>query len=87
MLVHGRAIIMPTIPISAPQMERERRMMAGLRPVIFPITLGTMMKSCITWTMQNTNKAQHSIHQKFCPVSAAFSKANRMVGTKAMSWR
>ena len=30
--------------------------------------------------MQNTRKAQNNIHQKFSPVSAAFSKANKTVG-------
>ena len=45
MVVQGKAIIMPTIPINDPQMERDNKMMAGFKPVIFPMTLGTMMVS------------------------------------------
>ena len=87
MVVHGRAIIIPTMPISAPHMDKDNRMIAGFKPVIFPITFGTMMVSCITCTTQNTISAPASIHQKLVPVSAAFSKANRTVGTKAINCR
>ena len=87
MEVHGRAMIIPTTPISAPQTERERRIMAGFKPVIRPMTLGTMMPSWIAWTMQNTNMAPANIQQKFCPVSAALSSANKTVGTNAISCR
>ena len=87
MLVHGKAIIIPTTPIRAPQIDRDRRMIAGFKPVIFPITFGTMMPSWIICTMQNTSNAQNKIHQKFCPVSAAFSRANKIVGANAMSCR
>ena len=45
MVVQGNAIIIPTIPIKAPQMESDNKMMAGFNPVIFPITLGTMIAS------------------------------------------
>ena len=87
MVVQGKAIIMPTIPIKAPQMERDNKMMAGFNPVILPMTFGTMMESWMTWTIQKTNPADASIHQKFCPVSAALSKANNTVGTSAINWR
>ena len=84
-VVQGSAIIIPTTPISAPQMERERRMMAGFNPVIRPIILGTIIASWIACTIQNTNRAAARIHQKFSPVSAAFSKASKTVGTRAIS--
>ena len=87
MVVQGRAIIIPTIPISAPQMDSDKRMMAGFRPVIFPIILGTMMVSCIACTMQNTNKAPAKMYQKLLPESAAFKSERRMVGTKATNCR
>ena len=87
MVVQGNAIIIPTIPIKAPQMESDNKIIAGFNPVIFPITLGTMRPSWMTCTMQNTINAQARIHQKFSPVSAAFSKESRTVGTKATSWR
>ena len=32
-------------PINAPQMDRDNRMTAGFKPVIFPMTLGTMIPS------------------------------------------
>ena len=32
---------MPSIPINEPQIERDKRMMAGFSPVIFPMILGT----------------------------------------------
>ena len=83
MVVQGKAIIMPTIPINAPQMDNDSRMIAGFRPVILPMTLGTINASCITCTMQKTSNAQQSIHQKFPPVSAALRSANKMVGTNA----
>ena len=83
MVVQGRAMIIPTIPIKDPQMESDNKMMAGFKPVIFPMTLGTMMASWIACTIQNTNRAQARIHQKFSPVSAAFSNERRTVGTNA----
>ena len=85
MEVQGNAIIIPTIPINAPQTERDRRMTAGFNPVIRPITLGTMMPSWMACTMQNTSSAPANIHQKFSPVSAALSKASNTVGTNATS--
>ena len=45
MVVQGNAIIIPTIPIKDPQMESDNKMIAGFNPVIFPITLGTMIAS------------------------------------------
>ena len=45
MVVQGRAMIIPTIPIKDPQMDSDSKMMAGFRPVIFPMTLGTMIAS------------------------------------------
>ena len=85
MVVQGNAIIIPTIPINEPQMESDNKMMAGFNPVIFPITLGTMIASWMACTMQNTNRAQARIHQKFSPVSAALSNERRTVGTKAIN--
>ena len=83
MVVHGRAIIIPTIPIKAPQTDKESKIMAGFKPVILPITFGTMNASWITWTIQKTSRAQHRIHQKFSPVSDALRSANNTVGTNA----
>ena len=85
MVVQGNAIIIPTIPIKAPQMESDNKMMAGLSPVILPITLGTMKPSWITCTMQKTNNAPAKIHQKFSPVSAAFNNDSNMVGAIAIN--
>ena len=45
MVVQGRAMIIPTIPIRAPQMDSDNKMIAGLSPVILPMTLGTMIAS------------------------------------------
>ena len=45
MVVQGNAIIIPTIPIKDPQMESDNKMIAGFRPVILPMTLGTMIAS------------------------------------------
>lgn len=87
MVVQGNAIIIPTIPIKAPQMESDNKMIAGFNPVIFPIILGTMTASWIVCTMQKTSRAQARIHQKFSPVSAAFNKERRTVGTNATSCR
>ena len=80
-------MIMPSIPISEPQIERESRMMAGFNPVIFPIILGVSMVSCMSCTTQNTIMASPSIHQKFSPVSAAFISASITVGIKPMICR
>ena len=87
MVVQGNAIIMPTIPIKDPQMESDNKMIAGFRPVILPMTLGTMIASWMAWTMQNTKRAHARIHQKFSPVSAAFNKERRTVGTNATNCR
>lgn len=38
----GRAMIMPRMPKRVPQTERERRIMAGLRPISLPMTWGVM---------------------------------------------
>ena len=85
MVVHGKAMIMPTIPIKAPQIDNDKSMMAGFSPVIFPMTFGTMIASCMTCTTQKTIKALINIHQKLVPVSAAFSRASSTVGTKAIN--
>ena len=38
MVVQGKAMIMPTIPIKAPQIDSDNKMIAGFKPVIFPMT-------------------------------------------------
>ena len=35
-MVSGSAIIIPSIPINDPQIDKDSKMMAGFRPVIFP---------------------------------------------------
>ena len=75
---------MPSIPINEPQMERDKRMMAGFSPVIFPMILGTRKVSCMICTIAKTANAHAMIIQKFCPVSAALRIANKMVGRKPM---
>ena len=37
----------PMNPSSEPQIERDRRIMAGLSPMAFPITLGVSTRSCM----------------------------------------
>lgn len=74
-VVRGRAMISPSIPINDPQMDKDRRMMAGLSPVIFPMILGTRSVSCMVCTTAKTAIALAMMTQKFCPVSAAFRTA------------
>ena len=80
-------MIIPSIPINEPQIERDKRMMAGFSPVIFPMILGMRKVSCIIWTMAKTASAHAMIIQKFSPVSAALRIANRTVGRKPMICR
>ena len=65
-------MIMPSIPISEPQMESESNMIAGLSPVTLPMILGVRNVSWIVCTMANTARAESRISQKLPPVSAAF---------------
>ena len=39
--VRGRAIIKPTKPNKVPQIDRDKSIIAGLRPTAFPIIFGT----------------------------------------------
>ena len=81
-MVKGSAIIMPNMPINEPHIERDNKMMAGLRPVIFPMIFGTINASCMIWTTIKTAVAEAMMIQKLSPVSAAFKIANKIVGTK-----
>ena len=82
-VVQGKAIIIPTIPIKDPQMDSDNKMIAGFRPVILPMPLGTMMASWMACTPQKTNRAQARNQQKFSPETAAFNKERSTVGTNA----
>ncbi len=48
--MRGRAISIPRKPRRVPQMERERRMIAGLSPIALPIIFGVRIKSCMHCT-------------------------------------
>ena len=86
-MVSGRAIIIPNMPIREPHTESESRMMAGLSPVILPMTRGTMKPSSMACTTANTAKAASRMSQKLPPVSAAFKMAKTMVGMNPMICR
>ena len=86
-VVSGRATISPMNPSSVPHTERASNSMAGFSPMAFPMMRGVTTMSIMICTMQNTATALASITQKFCPVSAAFSRARKAVGIKAKVWR
>ena len=60
-------MIKPIKPNKVPQMDKERRMMAGFRPIAFPIIRGVRYKSCIHCTTQRTRIPDPKISQKFSP--------------------
>ena len=62
-VVRGKAIIRPIKPKRAPHTERERRRMAGLSPMAFPIILGVSTMSVMSCTMANTASADMRITQ------------------------
>ena len=69
MVEAGNAITIPSTPRSEPQTDRERMMIAGLRPNAFPMIFGVSTISEKVST--NTYTARHSsqIIQKSVPVS------------------
>ena len=71
---------MPKMPSSAPQTDRESRMMAELSPITLPIIFGVRMVSCMVCTTAKTMSAISRMNQKFSPVSAALTIARMMVG-------
>ena len=69
-------MIKPIKPNKVPQMDKERRMMAGFSPIAFPIMRGVRYKSCMHCTMQRTRIPDPKISQKFSPVSAALRSSD-----------
>ena len=60
----GRAMTMPNMPSSEPQMESDSRMMAGLSPVTCPMMRGVRMTSWMVCTTAKTARAQSRMSQK-----------------------
>ena len=52
-VVSGRAMIRPMKPSRAPHTESERRRMAGLSPIAFPMIFGVTIMSVIICTTMN----------------------------------
>ena len=73
-------MIKPIKPKKVPQMDKERRMMAGFSPIAFPIMRGVRYKSCMHCTMQRTRIPDPKISQKFSPVSAALRRLSKIIG-------
>ena len=82
-VVSGRAMISPMKPNSAPHTERESSRMAGFSPMAFPMIFGVITMSISTCTTAKTARADPKMIQKFCPVSAALSRARNAVGMSA----
>lgn len=61
-VVIGRAIIIPRMPSRLPQIESDKRIIAGFIPIVLPIILGVNIKSATICTTAYT-----AIH---CPQSA-----------------
>ena len=86
-VVRGKAMISPMKPSKAPHIDSDNNRMAGLSPICLPITFGVTTISVITCTTAKTSTASQKIIQKFCPVSAAVSRARNAVGMSAKVWR
>ena len=82
-VVSGKVTIRPTKPSNVPHTDSDSSSMAGFKPMALPMILGVMIMSMMICTMQNTATALARMTQKFCPVSAALSKARKAVGMRA----
>ena len=67
-------MISPINPSKVPQMESERRIMAGFNPIAFPMMRGVRYKSCMHCTIPSTSRPSPKMIQKFCHVSADLSR-------------
>ena len=82
-VVSGKAMMSPTKPSNAPHTDSDNKRMAGFSPIADPMIFGVVTMSVMICTMMNTSTAIPKITQKFCPVSAALSKARNAVGMSA----
>ena len=80
-------MIKPIKPNKVPQMESERRMMAGFSPIAFPMMRGVRYKSWIHCTIPSINNPEPKIIQKFCPVYADFSRLRMTIGIRPIACR
>ena len=87
MVVKGIAIIIPTMPNSEPHTERDKRMIAGFRPIAFPIIFGTKNRSIIHCTITYIRATNPSITQKLSSVCDARNQQSNIAGGNVMTWR